>query len=89
MDPLELFLHVRPVFIEGVGHAGLGGRDDVGAGQYVKFSPARHITNVDPVGTRRLEHIDVPVVDASVDRDIAHLTLGSRRRVLAGNIHDS
>ncbi len=89
LNPLELLLHFRPVFVESIGHAGLGRGDDVGPGEHIEPAPARQIANVDPVRAWGLEHVDIPVIHAAMDRDIAHVPLGGRGRVFARNVHDS
>ncbi len=89
LDPVELLLDVDPVLIEGVRDPGLGRRHHIRARQHVEPPAPGQVSDVDPIGSGRLEHVDVPVVDAAMDRDVANLTLGRGGRILAGDVHDS
>ncbi len=76
MNPLELLLYVAPVFIERIGDSGPGRGDDVGPRQHVEFAAPGDVSDVDSIRPRRLEHVDVPVVHATVNRDVADVPLG-------------
>ena len=65
----------------------MGVRDDVGAGQDEELAAAREVADVDPERPGRVGDVDVPVVHAAVDLDVADVPLGGRGRVLAGDVH--
>ena len=89
MNPLELFLDVRPVFVKSVGDSGGGVVTTFDRAEHVEFSAPRDVADVDSVGAGRLEHIDIPVVHAAVDRNISDVLFGGGGGVFTGDIHDS
>ncbi len=89
LDSLKLLLNVRPVFVKRVGHSRLGSGDDIGPSEHIKPPLAREVADIDSVRARRLENVDVPVVNAAMNRDVTNVSLRGGGCVFAGDIHDA
>src|SRR5262249_46641495 len=62
------------------------GADDVGTREHIETAPAREVADVHAEGARRALHVDVPVVAAAVDFDVAHNRFGRAGGVLAADV---
>src|SRR5579875_3791718 len=66
-----LGVDVGPIFVDDIADAGPRRGDDVGTGQGVESAALGQIADVHAEGARWIGHIDVPVVAAAVDVDVA------------------
>src|SRR5262249_56976395 len=84
-----LGVDVGPVLVDGVADAGPRGGDDVGAGQDVELAVAGQVADVHAVGARRVGDVEVPVVAAAVDVDVADDGLGGAGSVVAADVEEA
>src|SRR5262249_40393188 len=86
IDLLELFLHAGPILVEHVSNTGLRRADHVGAREDEKLPAASEVADIDAERARGRRHVDVPVIHATMNFDVADMPLGRRRGVFASDI---
>src|SRR5262249_51052271 len=80
---------VRPVLVDDVADTGPRGADDVGAGQDVEASAACQVADVHAVRARRVVDVDVPVVAAAGDVDVADRRFRGAGRVVTADVEEA
>ena len=86
VDAVEVLGDFGPVLVEAVRGAALRRADDVAPREAIKAVAGGQVADLDLVALRRVLDVDVPVVHAAVDFDVANQLAGGGRGAVAADL---